>query len=420
MSRQREAAERVVRTLVSAGHTAYFAGGCVRDELLGLEPTDYDVATDAHPDVVERLFRRTKSVGKSFGVVLVRDSGTTTEVATFREESGYSDKRRPDEVRFADAEADARRRDFTINALFIDPLDARERAGGRLIDHVGGADDLERRTLRAVGDPSARLAEDHLRGLRAVRFASRLGFAIDDATRSAVRAHASELEGVSRERVGDEVRRMLSHKERATSARLMQSLALDAPVLRDGAMPDAELLALESLTPGAGATLALAAWAVDRLASRDERLDESGVATIVRRLRGALVLTNDESDDLRDVLTSTVRFRDDWEDAGVAQRKRWGAHPSAVGAIALIASRHPERADALRADIEKLSRTPSGLAPEPLVTGDALIAAGLSPGPMFGTWLDKVYDEQLEERVRTPESALGRVLEWARGGDSGE
>ncbi|MEM1423575.1 MAG: CCA tRNA nucleotidyltransferase, partial [Planctomycetota bacterium] len=245
MSAQRDSAVRIVRTLAGAGHAAYFAGGCVRDELLGSEPKDYDVATDATPDEVEAAFRNTKPVGKSFGVILVRDGSSVTEVATFREEGAYTDKRRPDEVRFADAEADAHRRDFTINALFLDPLDTRDDQRGRVIDFVGGLEDLERGVVRAVGDPAERLAEDHLRALRAVRFAARFAFPIEERTADAIRAHASALEGVSRERIGDELRRILAHPRRAEGVRTIHALALDAPVLADRALGDRPLATLD-------------------------------------------------------------------------------------------------------------------------------------------------------------------------------
>ena len=207
----REAAVSIVRQLRARGRVAYLAGGCVRDELLGLVPKDYDVATDASPDEVRRLFRRSGLVGAAFGVVLVRQSGVAVEVATFREDGPYSDQRRPDRGVCSTPEADARRRDFTINALFRDPL---AEGGDGIIDHVGGVADLRAGVIRAVGDASARLAEDHLRGLRAVRFAARLGFEIEPVTRGAIAADAAALRGVSPERIGEEMRRMLGHPSR--------------------------------------------------------------------------------------------------------------------------------------------------------------------------------------------------------------
>jgi len=216
----REAAAAIVRALRDKGFTAYLAGGCVRDELLGLEPIDFDVATDARPDAVQALFRRTAAVGASFGVVLVKERGVTVEVASFRSDGPYTDKRRPDHVEFSDAEHDAQRRDFTINALFLDPFhggpalragrasygsesrttttgaesrttesgsesratesgsESRTTSESGVLDFVGGLTDLRAGVVRAVGDPEKRLAEDHLRALRAVRFAARYGFEI--------------------------------------------------------------------------------------------------------------------------------------------------------------------------------------------------------------------------------------------------
>ncbi|GAB4547397.1 MAG: CCA tRNA nucleotidyltransferase [Phycisphaerales bacterium] len=414
----REAAVRIVRTLQSMGHVAYFAGGCVRDELLGLAPEDYDVATDATPEIVERTFRKTKPVGKSFGVVLVRDGRIVTEVATFREEGAYSDKRRPDAVRFADASADAHRRDFTINALFLDPLDAIERPGGRVIDFVGGLGDLERGVVRAVGDPAERLAEDHLRALRAVRFAARFAMPIEEHTGDAIRAHASELEGVSRERIGDELRRILAHPNRAGGARLMQALALDAPALHDGARPDAALDALERLPAGADAPLALAAWTVDRLHHDGRAVTTDDVPETVGRLRRALVLANDECERLRDVLAGVPALRDGWDGAAVAQRKRWGGSGWCDGALGVLGARLSDLEARIRADLDTLANTPGGLAPMPIITGDDLIGAGYEPGPMFGVWLDRVYDAQLEGRIRTREEALSLLGGWANPGQN--
>lgn len=417
MSDARDSATRLVRALRDAGHVAYFAGGCVRDELLGAEPEDYDIATDAVPERVEELFPKTKAVGKSFGVVLVRTGRIVTEVATFREESGYSDKRRPDDVRFSDATADAQRRDFTINALFLDPLDTALRRGGRIIDYVEGQRDIEMGVVRAVGDPEARLAEDHLRALRAVRFASRLGFEIDERTQGAISVHASELEGVSRERVGDEARRMLAHPNRADAATTMQRLALDAPVLHDGRRPDARLDALHALPENASATEALGAWTLDRL---DHNLAPGDVTAHVARLRKALVLANDETDALHNLLLGVTLLRDGWGGARVAQLKRWGGSAWSASALTLLGARDPDRADAIRADLDALARTPSGLSPMPLVDGDTLIEAGLTPGPMFGVWLDRAYDQQLEDRLTSREQALEAVHGWAREADERE
>ena len=177
---RREDAARVVEELRAGGHVAYFAGGCVRDMLLGLEPKDFDVATDAPPERVRKLFRNSQAVGAAFGVILVRTGGSSVEVATFRSDGAYLDGRHPEHVRFTTAEEDARRRDFTINGLFFDPI------SGDVIDYVGGREDLAARWIRAIGEPGARFAEDHLRMLRAIRFAARFDFAIEANTAAAI------------------------------------------------------------------------------------------------------------------------------------------------------------------------------------------------------------------------------------------
>src|SRR6516225_10098869 len=199
---EREFAVDVVRQLRDAGFEALWAGGCVRDELLGLTPKDYDVATSARPEEVRRLFRHTVAVGMSFGVVEVvgprTDAGRLmVQVATFRSDVSYSDGRRPDAVVFSTAREDAERRDFTINGMFFDPLD------GRLIDYVGGQEDLRGRVLRAIGDPRRRFDEDKLRMLRAVRLATRFGFVIEPATAEAIRALAATIGVVAAERVAE-------------------------------------------------------------------------------------------------------------------------------------------------------------------------------------------------------------------------
>src|SRR5262245_37039879 len=212
---QREFAVQVVRKLQEAGFVALWAGGCVRDYLLGHPPDDYDVATSARPEQVRELFgpRRTRAVGASFGVMLVhapQHSGAhDVEVATFRTEGPYLDGRRPEHVTFATAEEDAQRRDFTINGMFFDPV------AETVLDYVGGRGDLERHLVRAIGDPRARLGDDKLRMLRAVRITARFDFALDEATAKAIREMAGEILVVSQERIAQELKKMLVHQRRA-------------------------------------------------------------------------------------------------------------------------------------------------------------------------------------------------------------
>jgi len=412
----RAAALAIVRILRAAGHTAYFAGGCVRDELLGLSPTDYDVATDATPERICALFKRTNEVGAAFGVVLVTPTaaegvpgpggggggGATVEVATFRADGPYSDRRRPDAVTFSDPRSDALRRDFTVNALFLDPL-APGTASEQVIDYVNGRDDLTRRIIRAVGDPEARLAEDHLRALRAVRLSARLGFAIDPPTAAAITSHAGDLSGVSRERIGDEVRRMMSHPARVAAARMLESLRLDAPVLNEAHRTSTgSALALIGGDAETGYPTSLAAWASDR------GIDvQTEARPHVSRWRDALCLSNDEAEALSAVLDAVARIEREWADLNVAGQKRLaGKHAGFRSAAALVKARNPALAAAVAARVAVLAGTASGLCPEPLVTGDDLIRIGLTPGPTFKRILDTVYDSQLEDGVRTASEAL--------------
>lgn len=407
----RNAARKIVRDLRDAGHRAYFAGGCVRDELLGLEPTDYDIATDATPQQIAALFSRTTLVGAAFGVALVSIASNTIEVATFRSDGCYSDRRRPDSVTFSDPKADARRRDFTINALFLDPEakpdpnDQALNANGHIIDFVGGVKDLRDRVLRAVGDPEARLAEDHLRALRAVRFAARLALALEPATAQAIRAHASQLVGVSRERIGAEMRRVLAHPTRSLGVRLLAQLDLDSPVFGEPTHKQPTPL-LDALPEKAEFPVALAALAIDRHGP------DLQVEALVARWRAALMLSNAERDDLGDVLALTRSLRNDWPSAPVARRKRWASSPH-FGWAALLLRDHAPAIDQILRDVQALRATPGGLAPDPLVDGQVLLDAGVRPGPAFGRILTALYDLQLEGHIRTRAQAIAKALELA-------
>src|SRR5688572_30028855 len=223
----RQDALAVVQRLRGAGHVAYFAGGCVRDLLLGLEPKDYDVATDAPPDRVRELFKRTQAVGQAFGVILVRVGRSQVEVATFRAEGKYLDGRRPSEVRFTTAEEDAKRRDFTINGLFLDPVT------DEVIDYVGGQEDLKNNVLRAIGDPRVRFEEDYLRLLRAVRFVARFNMNLDPETAKAIRAGAANLKAISPERVADELRLMLTPATRKVAWPNLENYGLAQVIFRN-------------------------------------------------------------------------------------------------------------------------------------------------------------------------------------------
>lgn len=417
----RLAAITILRRLRDAGHIAYLAGGCVRDALLGLDPTDFDIATDAVPPRVQAIFKHSQAVGAAFGVILVHmrgnefgghpDDRVSVEVATFRADGPYSDARRPDAVRFSDPVADAQRRDFTINALFLDPLcedpdgpkDNVGRSLGTLIDHVGGKADLDARLLRAVGDPERRLAEDHLRALRAARFAARFRLAIDPTTAQAIRRHAAGLGGVSRERIGEELRRMLVHPSRCEALEHLQTLGLDAPVL-DQAHQSPPLRLVRALgegplqaTPG-DIALVLAAWWLDRggtTRSQD-----------VAHLRRALMLSNDESEALRSILALSALVRDDWRGMSIASKKRAAAGAMFSRALRLATANNLDEGRKVAHEAETLAMDGIGLGPEPFICGDDLVASGYTPGPGFRRVLDSVYDAQLEGRVRDKAAAM--------------
>lgn len=412
----RDDATEVVRRLRGEGHVAYFAGGCVRDLLLGLEPKDYDVATDAHPAKVRSLFRQTQAVGQAFGVILVRLGKSVVEVATFRSDGRYLDGRRPEEVRFTTAEEDAKRRDFTINGLFLDPLD-----GDRVIDHVGGRADLDARLLRAIGQPEARFEEDHLRLLRAVRFASRFGLTYEAQTAKAIGHHAPQLTRISPERIGEELRLMLSAPTKHRAFAALREFGLWEIVLRfikrpAGAGVDAMAhVRPERATPFA---LSLAAAITSHYwpdGEGREIFDKRVVREFVHGLRTSLRFSNDVSDGLEGTLEGVGVLLTPHA-LSVAQKKRFLARPTAGLSRELLAAlaacgQYQEHAELLEADLAELEQTE--FAPLPLVTGDDLTAAGLKPGPAFKRILDAVYDAQLEGRVTTKEDGMGMALGMA-------
>jgi tRNA nucleotidyltransferase/poly(A) polymerase len=425
ISPDRAAAERIVRRLRAHGFTAYFAGGCVRDELLGLTPDDYDVATDATPQTVRDIFKSSLEVGAHFGVVIVKIEGAVIEVATFRTDGPYSDRRRPDSVRFSTASEDAARRDFTFNALFLDPApdlpsptlapgnaphpegvlydppQVHTVPGGLVIDYVGGLPDLSVRMLRAVGNPDHRLAEDHLRALRAARLAAKLGCTIHPDTLQAVQRHARELSGVSRERVGEEIRRMLDHPARANAAVLLDELHLTRVILGLQTDPaaDAPYAHLGGLPPGCEWPTPLAAWLLDLGPAPDGKLAAAA-------LRKPLCLSNDECAALAGTLDALARLEGAWDELSVAQRKRLAGSDHFGPALRLLRIRSSQWAVQVEKQVRELSASHGGLTPAPMVTGDDLIAAGMRPGPGFKKVLDDVYDAQLEGRVRNQADAM--------------
>jgi poly(A) polymerase len=433
---EREFAIEVVRRLQEAGHQALWAGGCVRDELLGVVPKDYDVATDARPEEVRRLFRRTVAVGMSFGVVEVlgpRGSPETVQVqvATFRTDVGYSDGRRPDEVVFSSAREDALRRDFTINGIFYDPLT------GEYLDYVGGRGDLQAKLLRAIGDPLARFAEDKLRMLRAVRIATRYDLTIEPATLQAIKAMAAQITVVSAERIAEELRQLLVHPRRVRGVNLLYELGLAQAILPEvvpmkglpqglpqaptGDLWDHVMRVLDRLGPEPSFPLALAALLHDvgkpRVVGRTperytfyshEHVGARLAADICLRLK----LSNAERERV-EWLVDKHQILADARHMKTSKLKRILAHTGIHELLAL------HRADALASghgtehveycELLLQEWTEADLNPPPLITGHDLARRGLQPGPLYKRLLDAVREAQLEGTVTTPQQAMELV-----------
>jgi poly(A) polymerase len=402
---EREFALDVIRLLRDAGFEALWAGGCVRDELLGLVPRDYDVASSARPEEVRRLFRRTVAVGMSFGVVeVLGPQPHKVQVATFRSDGAYTDGRRPDTVVYSSAEADAQRRDFTINGMFFDPVEE------RLIDYVGGQADLRAKVLRAIGDPAARFAEDKLRTLRGVRIATRFDLSVEPATAAAIRAAASQITVVSAERIADELRNLIVHPRRAAGMRLMLDLSLVAPVLPElptGDHWDHTLAVLDHLGPCPSFPLAFAAL-----------LHELGRRT-AGQISLRLKLSNQERERI-EWLVDKHKYLADARTMRMAKLKPILAHPDIEELLALHqadAAAWGKSADHVDYCRELLRTLPLEiLNPQALLTGDDLLNRGLKAGPLFKRLLDAVRDAQLDGTISTQAEAWALVerllAEW--------
>ena len=432
---RRERALTVVRHLREQGYQAYFVGGCVRDLLLEREPADYDVATDATPEVVLGLFPRTLAVGAQFGVVLVVDNGQQIAVATFRNDGPYPDGRHPQQVSYTrDPREDVLRRDFTINGLLYDPLPSAP-AEHRLLDYVGGEADLRAGLIRTIGEPADRFSEDRLRMLRAVRFAARFGFRIEDATWEAVcRSHAA-IAQVSRERVRDELLKILTEGGARRGFELLDASGLLADLLPEmAAMKGVEqppefhpegdvwthtLLMLEKLTSPTP-TLALGVLLHDvgksptfRLAERIRFDNHAPVgARMAERICERLRLSRRDTEQVVALVEHHLRFKDvaQMRPAKLKrflQMERFEEHLELHRLDCLSSHRNLENWEFVR---RKLAETPpEEIRPRRLVTGDDLIALGYQPGPRFGEILRTVEDAQLEGEVRTNEEAVALV-----------
>jgi poly(A) polymerase len=434
-------ARDIARRLRQQGHKAYFAGGCVRDLLRSQVPKDIDIATNARPEAVQKLFPRTYAVGAHFGVIVVLENGFQFEVATFRSDGVYLDGRRPVEVHFATAEEDAARRDFTINGMFFDP------ENDEVIDFVCGRADLEARTIRAIGDPAQRFSEDRLRMLRAVRFATVLEFDIEPATWDAVVTHAASINEISAERIREELVRVFLSPHRARgwdlldASGLMRAILPELEEMKGCAQPPQfhpegdvfkhtrimlELLPKEVSLPlvfsvlfhdiGKPPTSLVDGEGRIRFNGHD-RIGAEMTEAVMERLR----FSRAEIEATVEAVRQHMVFKD-VPNMRVAKLKRFMARPTFEDELELhrvdCASSHQmmENYEFLQQKKEEFANEP--IIPPPLVRGEDLIALGLKPGPKFGEILEAVETRQLEGALKSRDEALEWVKEFLTADDA--
>jgi poly(A) polymerase len=424
----RQAATNLAGILQDRGFETYWAGGCVRDQILGQQPCDYDIATAATPEQVLSIFPRANPVGKSFGVVIVAQDAFLFEVATFRIDRGYTDGRHPDSIEFATAEEDAQRRDFTINAMFLDPI------RNKLHDFTGGQTDLQAGVIRCVGDPARRFQEDHLRMLRAVRFAHRLGFAIDPATAAAIQTHARHLSAISPERIRDEFTRILLESRHPGKAVWeLDRLALLAQFLPEVSAlqhqpqppefhPEGDVLThtlmmlddMQNRTPALAYAVLLHDIAKPATATYDgQRIRFHGHAElgtrmaedILRRLR----MPNALIEEVCVAVRGHMRFME-------VRNMRKATLRKLIGGPYFPTEMELHRLDCLachgmldnyaflQETVQTLQQEPA--LPDPWVRGQDLLALGIPAGPRIGKLLKKAYDQQLEGTINSRDDLL--------------
>jgi len=427
------AARRVTARLREQGHIAYFAGGCVRDMVRGLTPKDYDIVTDARPKAVQALFPRTFAVGAHFGVIVVLENSFQFEVATFRSDDAYIDGRHPSAVHFSSPEEDAQRRDFTINGMFYDPV------AEQVIDLVGGQADIATRLVRAIGEPAKRFAEDRLRMLRAVRFATVLDYQIDKKTWEALVANTPSINEISAERIRDELVRIFLSSNRVRGWDLLDSSGLMRAILPEleamkGVLqpqqfhPEGDVfvhtrLMLQLLPEQVSVPLVFAVLFHDVAKPVTARVDKTGrirfndhdrigaemTDAIMRRLR----FSGAEIEATVEMVRQHMVFKDA-PNMRVAKLKRFMARPTFEEELELhrvdceSSHRMLDNYEFLLRKREEFANEP--IIPPPLVRGDDLIAMGFRPGPKFGEILEAVETQQLEGTLRTTEEAL----EWVK------
>jgi len=437
-----KAARKVIACLRENGHIAYFAGGCVRDMVRGLTPKDYDIVTDARPEAVQTLFERTFAVGAHFGVIVVLENSFQFEVATFRSDDAYIDGRHPSAVHFSSPEEDAQRRDFTINGMFYDPV------AEQVIDLVGGQADITAKWVRAIGEPAKRFAEDRLRMLRAVRFATALDYQIDNQTWEALVANAPSINQISAERIRDELVRIFLSPNRVRGWDLLDSSGLMRAILPEleamkGVLqpeqfhPEGDVfvhtrLMLQLLPKQVSVPLVFAVLFHDVAKPVTATVDKTGrirfnehdrigaqmTEAIMRRLR----FSGAEIEATVEMVRQHMVFKDA-PNMRVAKLKRFMARPTFEEELELhrvdceSSHRMLDNYEFLLRKREEFANEP--IIPPPLVRGDDLIAMGLKPGPRFGEILEAVETRQLEGTLRTRDEALNWVKrEYASGANN--
>jgi len=432
-------ATHLARLLTEAGHTAYFAGGCVRDKLLGHQPKDYDIATSATPAEVLKLFPGSNEVGAHFGVVITKCRGHHVEIATFRTDGSYKDGRRPESVTYSTPEEDAQRRDFTINGLYENP------ETGEVIDHVGGLPDLKAKVIRAIGNPTDRFQEDALRLLRAVRFSTTLGFPIEPATLDAIRENAHLLDKLPHERIRDEFSKTIIHPNRRRGIELLVDTGLIGHFLPEilpligceqppewhpeGDVYTHTRTMLEMLEKDAPLTLCLATLLHDIAKPPTQTYDEEAGrirfngheslgAEMTEAILTRLKYPNSVIRDATHMVSRHMQFMN-VQQMRKAKLKRFMSEPTFSQEMELhrvdcgSSNGFTDNYDFLNAKVEEFASEP--LIPEPLVTGKDLIGMGMQPGPHFKEILDELQTEQLEGRIATREDGLEFVSKLVRG-----
>jgi putative nucleotidyltransferase with HDIG domain len=415
--------------LKAAGHTAYFAGGCVRDKLLGLDPKDYDIATSATPSEVLKLFPGSNQVGAHFGVIIAKHEGHHIEIATFRTDGSYGDGRRPDSVTFSTPEEDAHRRDFTINGLFENP------ETGEVIDHVSGFPDLEARVIRAIGTPAHRFQEDALRLLRAVRFSTTLGFPIEPVTLAAIKDNAGLLDKISPERIRDEFSKTITSPNRRRGLELLVDTGLINYFLPEvlpligceqppewhpeGDVYTHTCIMLEMLEPDAPLELCLATLLHDIAKPPTQTTDPDGRirfnghdamgAEMAETILTSLKYPNAVIRDAAHIVSRHMQFMN-VQQMRKAKLKRFMAEPTFPQEMELhrvdcaSSNGFTDNYIFLNEKADEFANEP--LIPPPLITGKDLIQRGLKPGPRFREILEEIQTEQLENRLATREEAM--------------